>query len=120
MNHQNIYPDGYDDTVIETATNYTPMPRNLSWMAKHTANMMLDQATLDFAQDKLAAQLARGSISQWPIQVNPPARSSPARNPPMPANMSKNRIIFCLVMVCLLFCYIVLLLPLNCARRPDS
>ena len=62
MNQQNIYPDGYDDTVIETATNYTPMPRNLSWMAKHTANMMVDQAVLDSGQDKLAAQLARGSM----------------------------------------------------------
>ena len=62
MNQQNIYPDGYDDTVIETATNYTPMPRNLSWMAKHTANMMVDQAVLDAGQDKLAAQLARGSM----------------------------------------------------------
>lgn len=62
MSQQNIYPDGYDDTVIETATNYTPMPRNLSWMAKHTANMMVDQAVLDAGQDKLAAQLARGSM----------------------------------------------------------
>lgn len=62
MSQQNIYPDGYDDTVIETATNYIPMPRNLSWMAKHTANMMVDQAVLDAGQDKLAAQLARGSM----------------------------------------------------------
>lgn len=62
MNQQNIYPSGYDDAVIETATNYNPIPRSLSWTAKHTANMMLDQAMLDVAQDKLSAQLARKSM----------------------------------------------------------
>ncbi len=62
MNQQNIYPSGYDDTVIETAMNYTPIPHSLSWTAKHTANMMLDKAMLDVAQDKLSAQLAKKSM----------------------------------------------------------
>jgi len=62
MNQQNIYPGGYDDAVIETAMNYTPIPHSLSWTAKHTANMMLDQAMLDVARDKLSAQLAKKSM----------------------------------------------------------
>lgn len=62
MNQQNIYPDGYNDAAIETAANYTPMPRNFSWMAKHTANMVVEQAMLDSGKDKLAAQLARCSM----------------------------------------------------------
>lgn len=47
MNQQNIYPDGYNDTVIETAADYSPMPRSLSWTAKHAANMMVEKAMLD-------------------------------------------------------------------------
>ena len=44
MSQQNIYPDGYDDTIIETATNYIPMPRNLSWMAKQPTIVTIDIA----------------------------------------------------------------------------
>lgn len=62
MNQQNTYPGGYGNDVIETTASYTPIPRSLSWSAKHTANMMLDQAILDAAQDKLSAQLARKSM----------------------------------------------------------
>lgn len=62
MNQQNIYPDGYNDTVIETTADYSPMPRSLSWMAKHTANMMVEKAMLDAWQDRLSAQLARSSM----------------------------------------------------------
>lgn len=62
MNPKNIYSSGYDDTVIETAANYTPMPRNFSWMARYEANTMMEQAMLDSGKDKLAAQLAKGSM----------------------------------------------------------
>lgn len=62
MNKQNIYPGGYDDTVIETTTNYTTMPRSLGWAAKYELNRMLDNAMYDAAQDKLSAQLARKSM----------------------------------------------------------
>lgn len=62
MDKQNIYPGGYDDTVIETTANYTTMPRSLSWTAKYELNRMLDNAMYDAAQDKLSAQLARKSM----------------------------------------------------------
>lgn len=62
MNQQNIYPDGYNDAVIETAADYSPMPRSLSWMAKHTADMMAEQAMLDAGRDRLSAQLARSTM----------------------------------------------------------
>lgn len=35
---------------------------------------------------------AAWSISQWPTQANPPARSNPSRNPPAPENRSINLI----------------------------
>lgn len=62
MNQQNIYPGGYDDMVIETAANHSPMPRHFSLRAKLTANAMVEQAMLDSGEDKLAAQLARTSM----------------------------------------------------------
>ena len=40
----------------------------------------------------LYAWLAYLSISQWPTHSNPPMASRPARKPPMPENISKNRI----------------------------
>lgn len=62
MGKKNIYPSDYDDAVIETTANYNPMPCNLSWMTKHAANTMMEQAILDAGQDKLSAQLARGCM----------------------------------------------------------
>ena len=55
MKSETIYPGGYDDIAIETATNTNPMPRHFSLRAKLTANAMVEQ-------DKLAAQLARTSM----------------------------------------------------------
>ena len=62
MNQQNIYPGGYDDMVIETAANHSPMPQHFSLRSRLAANAMIEQAILDSGQDKLAAQLARTSM----------------------------------------------------------
>ena len=62
MKSETIYPGGYDDIAIETATNPNPMPRHLSLRTKMAANAMLENALLDSGQDKLAAQLARTSM----------------------------------------------------------
>lgn len=62
MKSETIYPGGYDDIAIETATNTNPMPRHFSLRAKLTANAMVEQGMLDSGQDKLAAQLARTSM----------------------------------------------------------
>ena len=40
----------------------------------------------------LYAWFAYLSISQWPTHSKPPTASRPERNPPIPANISKNRI----------------------------
>lgn len=60
--NRNIYQGGYEDAITEIPTNYTPTPRNLSWMARYEANTMVERAILDSGRDKLSAQLAKGSM----------------------------------------------------------
>ena len=62
MNQQNIHPSNHDGTAIEAATDCTPMPHNLSWTARYTANTMVEQAMLDAGRNKLSAQLAKNSM----------------------------------------------------------
>lgn len=60
--NRNIYQGGYENATTEIPTNYTPMPRNFSWMARYEANTMMERAILDSGKDKLSAQLAKGSM----------------------------------------------------------
>ena len=56
MKSETIYPGGYDDIAIETATNTNPMPRHFSLRAKLTANAMVEQGMLDSGQACRAAR----------------------------------------------------------------